>query len=403
MSVIALTTDILHQAVTKLQKELEESVADLEATRNALAEKDRVFRHRDALLEDTGMESRRLAELLERERQARRADEFKYENLQRTTQHSARTVTQHETRIKELETGRVSDKKKLAVQEEKYNSQLMERNNLLLALWNRLSTLCGTDWAHRNTLVNGRLPSIEVVASMLPGFGKNLLLAMKTVEGLIGGFRSKIRTVEKDLHRQYTTLEHDLELRGKKLDRLESLVHGRRPASGHSTAALSTSSEVYRLRTEIRTLKHDLSSLQQRTDGQPSAAPRGPPANIPIRDVSRRAVSQLSRHQSTSTIGTSAGGGGGSGGSVVGERQADTPESVYEIPEDDPAEQRWVHRLRELERRLKAEREARLMDRNGARKRLDEGRLENEELRMELEREKVRRLEGPHAAVESAT
>ena len=56
-----------------------------------------------------------------------------------------------------------------------------------------------------------------------------------------------------------------------------------------------------------------------------------------------------------------------------------------------PTEQRWVHRLKELERRLKAEREARLLDRRGARQRLEEGRLENEELRQMLEHERARR------------
>ncbi|MCJ1241604.1 Anucleate primary sterigmata protein B [Varicellaria rhodocarpa] len=38
----------------------------------------------------------------------------------------------------------------------------------------------------------------------------------------------------------------------------------------------------------------------------------------------------------------------------------------------EPSQQRWVHRLKELERRLKAEREARLLDQSGARKRLEE-------------------------------
>jgi hypothetical protein len=62
-----------------------------------------------------------------------------------------------------------------------------------------------------------------------------------------------------------------------------------------------------------------------------------------------------------------------------------------------PSEQRWIHRLKELERRLKAEREARLLDRSGARKRLEEGRLENEQLRLELERER----EGRRASMET--
>lgn len=52
---------------------------------------------------------------------------------------------------------------------------------------------------------------------------------------------------------------------------------------------------------------------------------------------------------------------------------------------------KWIHRLRELERRLKAEREARLLDRSGARKRLEERDAVNEELRMELERERMRK------------
>jgi len=52
---------------------------------------------------------------------------------------------------------------------------------------------------------------------------------------------------------------------------------------------------------------------------------------------------------------------------------------------------KWIHRLRELERRLKAEREARLLDRSGARKRLEERDAVNEELKMQLERERMRR------------
>jgi hypothetical protein len=57
-----------------------------------------------------------------------------------------------------------------------------------------------------------------------------------------------------------------------------------------------------------------------------------------------------------------------------------------------PSEQRWVHRLKELERRLKAEREARLLDRSGARKRIEESEAEKESLRLQLEREIERRV-----------
>ena len=46
--------------------------------------------------------------------------------------------------------------------------------------------------------------------------------------------------------------------------------------------------------------------------------------------------------------------------------------------------------MKEMERRLKAEREARLLDRRGARQRLEEGRVLNEELKAQLERERGR-------------
>ena len=69
------------------------------------------------------------------------------------------------------------------------------------------------------------------------------------------------------------------------------------------------------------------------------------------------------------------------------------PPQPLVVPPPQPApqsEQRWVHRLKELERRLKAEREARLLDRRGARQRLEERQMENDELRQQLEHERTR-------------
>jgi hypothetical protein len=58
----------------------------------------------------------------------------------------------------------------------------------------------------------------------------------------------------------------------------------------------------------------------------------------------------------------------------------------------DPGNQEvWIKRLHELEKRLKAEREARLLDRNGARRRLEERDAENKRLRAQLERQRVRK------------
>ncbi|KAI9778163.1 MAG: Anucleate primary sterigmata protein B [Candelina submexicana] len=368
------TRSSLLKSITKLQKELDSAVSELDTTKNDLAEKDRLLKTRDALLESAGLESQKLSDLLEKERQARRADKHNFEQIQKTHQSTTRTMSHHQTRINELETARQHDRKKHANLEQQFRDQLAERNNLLLALWNRLSTMCGTDWAHQNSLVSGKLPSLEVVASMLPAFSKNLLLAVKTVEGLIGGFKSRIRGVERDLWKEYQTLEHNLDLRVKKLDKLESIIQAQRTASQNSAP------EIARLRGENRLLKAELSILQK-----PDARSRTSQgehrlsiSGTPNRDVSRAAVAAtLMRHHSSSAVETL-------------ERAAASAIPLPSAPIE-PSQQRWVHRLKELERRLKAEREARLLDRSGARKRLEQGRAENEELRMELERERIRK------------
>ncbi|KAI9724986.1 MAG: hypothetical protein M1812_000262 [Candelaria pacifica] len=368
------TRSSLLKSITKLQNELDSTVSELDITRNDLAEKDRLLKTRDALLESAGLESQKLSDLLEKERQARRADKHNFEHIQKTHQSTTRTMSHHQTRVNELESARQHDRKKHANLEQQFRDQLAERNNLLLALWNRLCTMCGTDWAHQNSLVDGKLPSLEVVASTLPAFSKNLLLAVKTVEGLIGGFKSRIRGVERDLWKEYQTLEHNLDLRVKKLDKLEGIVQAQRTASQNSAP------EIARLRGENRLLKAELSMLQK-----PDARSRSSQgehrlstSGTPNRDVSRAAMAAtLMRHHSSSAVETL-------------ERAALSAIPLPSAPIE-PSQQRWVHRLKELERRLKAEREARLLDRSGARKRLEQGRAENEELRMELERERVRK------------
>lgn len=326
------------------------------------------------MLESHGLESRKLGDLLEKERQARRNEKYQQEQWQKTTQHTTRTVSQKETRIVELESARQADRKKLSTLEQQYQAQLRERNNLLLAMWNRLSTICGSDWQHKHSLVNGSLPSLEVVSSMLPSFSKNLLLAMKAVEGLIGGFKSRIRSVERELWKEYQSLEHNVDVENQRLDRLEKAVQNTR-----SDMSQGASSDIAKLKGENRLLKAELHALRKQE--APSRSGRGEQrtSNTPSREVSRSAMSAtLMRHHSSSAVETL-------------ERAGDVATMPIASAPIEPSQQRWIHRLRELERRLKAEREARLVDRSGARKRLEEGLQENEHLRMELERERVRR------------
>jgi len=372
------------QDVHKLQRDLEATIQELDNTKQDLAEKDRLLRNRDALLESTGLESRRMSDMLERERQARRQDQAAFENAKRGHQSVTRTIQQHESRVLELETLRSQDRQKLHGLEKQYRDQLLERNNLLYALWNRLSTLCGTEWARSNSLVSGELTSMELISKNIQGFNKNIILAVKSVEGIIGGFRQRIRSLEKDLTRDYQTLEHTLDVRIKRLEQLEKLVRAQRDSIGRPSTIRGgvvelNNQEVMKLRNENKTLRTEVSTLRAITattnivqDPSRSSSRAGSPSS------SKRAsmAQTLLRHHSTSAV----------------EGLSNPPDHPYpQAGPLQPSEQKWIHRLKELERRLKAEREARLLDRSGARKRLEQKVEENSELKAALERERERK------------
>lgn len=70
----------------------------------------------------------------------------------------------------------------------------------------------------------------------------------------------------------------------------------------------------------------------------------------------------------------------------------DAPAAASQAPpQPQQTEAKWVMRFKEMERRLRSEREGRLLDRDGARRRLDEGRRREAELQGALERERVRK------------
>ncbi|GAB7352086.1 hypothetical protein MBLNU459_g2587t1 [Dothideomycetes sp. NU459] len=397
------------QEIERLQNDLEQTVQDLETTRGDLVEKDRLLRNRDMLLESSGLESRRLSDLLDKERQARKHDLHQYEQSHRGHSTHARTIAQHESRVLELETSRSQDRRKMAVLEQQYRDQLVDRNNLLLALWNRLSTLCGSDWAQSHSLVNGEVPSIDVIARSLPGFNRNIIEAVKAVESLIGSFKTRIRAVEKSMSKDYQTLSQNLDVRIKRMDFLERAVKDAQAqidaqAQEHAqlrlqqTSSKSTNTrgtdEITKLKQEVKVLKAEL-KFQRQHPGQrtqehkvaetaESANRRG--SSVASTLSPRGIANSLLRHHSSSAVDTLQNASNNAPANI----QARNP-IVIASPPIQPSEQRWIHRLKELERRLKAEREARLLDRRGARQRLEEGKAENEELKAMLEREKIRR------------
>ncbi|TKA82121.1 hypothetical protein B0A55_01812 [Friedmanniomyces simplex] len=433
--------------VERLQRELENTANTLDRAKMDAADKDRLLRHRDGLLESTSLESRRLSDLLDKERAHRRHDMEQFEKSSRGQATHMREIAHHQSRVLELETAYSQDKRKMSALEQQFRDQLAERNNLLLALWNRLSTLCGQDWAQAHSQVNGENPSADVIQRSLTAFTKNVLAAVKTIEALIGSFKVRIRGIEKDLWRDYSTIEHNLDMRVRRMDALEAAVRDTQRAIAEKSAAaeeaekqqqqqsrpsairsmssksiIKGSEEITKLKSEVKLLKMELKfhrqhpspMAQQMINNQTPLSPEharrqsngggstsnigsGVGKSIAQSSPARAIVAQLLRHHSTSAVEQLRSHARHDGAEDSMRTDVPRPSQqqhqpiVLSTPPIQPSEQRWAHRMKEMERRLKAEREARLLDRRGARQRLEEGRLENEELRGMLEREKGRR------------
>ncbi|OQE37196.1 hypothetical protein PENCOP_c010G04937 [Penicillium coprophilum] len=401
--------------IMKLQKELESTALELESIRSQLEEKESLLRNRDALLESHGLESRKLSELLDRERHARRADKQSFESSLKSHQQASRTITQSNSRITDLEKARTEDRKRYALLEQQFKDQLSERNTMFLNIWKRISGLCGPDWAHSNSLINGNLPSQEVIGNILfwPGFSRNLLLAMKTVETVMASFKTRIKSIDHELTKRYHTLEISYNGRIKKLERLEEALKNIRSGRGQS----SSTPEMSKLRGENRLLKAELNLLQSNSRGQgpasaAAAAVMAPGPRSP--SLVSTAESQRSLGRSNSTTGTERPRPDkGLARSVTGLPQPSHSSSSSTLTNNnagtmiprtrsshsgwDGGDEKWIHRLHELEKRLKSEREGRLLDRSGARKRLEERDAENQKLRDQLSRERTRR--GPSGSI----
>lgn len=289
-------------------------------------------------------------------------------------------------------------------------------------LWTRLSTICGSDWAHNNSLISGRaLPSTESIGTMLPGFSKNILGAIKMIETIIGNFNTRAKSIERELWKEYQSLEATLDAKSKKLERLEVTVR-----SGVAAGNFDAQNKLTQLETAYRALKIENATLQRAHDartrgasymgkpgsndgqddrqdiGSPSPAiPTGPmrrsesiasrnripqldPNGAPVIGSSRRSSSRPGTITRSVTLGaaemerlgtTASGSTTGLAGGLSAAGGGGNDNDV-----------RWMFRLRELEAKLKQEREARNMDRAAARQRIQDSERQNGELSAELSR-----------------
>lgn len=445
--------------ISKLQNDLDATCRELDTARTSLNEKEHLLKQRDELLETSALEARRLAEMFDKEKQLHRGTKHQLETYQKTQQHIHGSMSTAEVRIKELETSKDRDKRALAKLEATFKEQLNERNSLLLVLWTRLSSICGTDWAHDNSLINGRaLPSLESVATMLPGFSKNLLGAVKTIESIVGKFQDRVKSVERELWKEYQHLEESLDKRVKKLDKLESIVRNgvATGALGPGNSSVSESilesmrARMTKLEDAYRQLKVENATLRTANDvrartssrggdrafeldnGSPSPAVPTGPSKLTERTTSRHSSKtyapamslssssssvrrESSRPSMVSRARTELGDAGESTsrpstvvrastendatafGQLLSHRSNNmelaAPAAVLSPGAPPDSDIKWMHRLKDLEGKLKAEREGRMLDRSEASRRLlDLEEVAREAQAREAKREKHRRL-----------
>ncbi|KAG6207891.1 hypothetical protein E4U35_000585 [Claviceps purpurea] len=429
------TRSSLLKSIAKMQRELENTVRELDTCKASLAEKERILKQRDALLESHGLETRKVTELLEKERLAHRNTKAQYETFQRTHQHLTHTANTQDVRIAELESTRGQDRRRLAQLEQSARDQLTERNELLLKLWHRLSMLCGREWLNNNALVDRQVvPSVEVIGSRLPGFSKNLFAAVKTIETMFQTLFTKIHSVERDLNKEYQTLENNLDVRVKKLDRLETML--RNSVASGTLPTQDMHNRMLRLEDAYRQLKVENATLRTASDVRTRAALSGTENTLPVNrgistssspspgiprgpgDRDKNRVSQSSQAAKSSRSGASsrantssgiprplsenlnlttsqgmelaisAAGGtaqesGSSSSSATTTAAAAAAAAAAASTKND---NRWLLRLRDMEYKLKMEREGRNQDRQAARQRLGGLEMENRDLRDRVRR-----------------
>ena len=276
--------------------------------------------------------------------------------------------------------------------------QLADRNQLLLTLWQKLSALCGREWVNNNTLIDRQaLPSTEAIATRLPGFSKNLFAAVKNIEVTMGSFQAKIQSVEHNLYREYQTLDNTLATRTKKLDRLEAMV--RNSVASGTLGSHDAPARMLRLEEAYRQLKVENTTLRTAQDvraragfssaasgsqdtfmgsqetGSPAPSVHRGPGDRDKDRVSHTSHGRSARSASLTRANTSV---GIPASASSGAGSMDVALSGEPSQHND---NRWLLRLRDMEYKLKMEREGRNQDRQAARQRLGGLETENRDLR----------------------
>jgi len=324
--------------LARQRRDLEDARAELDHANSKIREQDRLIVEREDLLDQMEAEYKGLEVELSKERQARRRES---------------AVPKDDPRIAQLEQVRTRER-------EQYAQLLKERNDLLHSLYARLAGLCTPTWKTQNASRTDR----SLASRDLPQLQRAITSALEAIEESVSSLPTRINDIERDIWADFQTLDTALNSRIKRLDHVEKAVQ-RAVAGGPSVSPSRASAETARLREDNSFLQKELRRLKQAQPADSFELPGLPSSGaLTTKQNPGNGTLSLATGKTASSGNTSNAAAGG-----------------Y-----DANEETWVLRIKEMNKRLTAEREGRLLDREAATKRLLEGQKEVKDLKKALGR-----------------
>ncbi|KAG5513593.1 hypothetical protein PMAC_001025 [Pneumocystis sp. 'macacae'] len=320
-------------SIKKLKSDLLLSREEIEKLNSNLIEKNIILKNKEEILESMAHENQKISEQLNKEISSKKNALKQLSKLTMFTESSRSILANRENKIISLEHTKIKDSKILNTLKNQYNSQLSERNSLLMMFWEKLSTLLNSEW------IQNIHPSSMDASNNFIYFSKNSILCIKHIEKLINSFPIKCKELEHKLLKEYQTIVTTLENRTKRISRLENFLKQ------------NISNQVI--------FKEQITNLK-----------------IENHEIKSKLHKNIKNNQKIQPLASSQ------------ETIISTKSDLIENTQNSIKNKKWILRLKELENRLKAEREARIRDRKGAQERLANFQHENEELREELQIER---------------
>ncbi|KAG4305802.1 hypothetical protein PORY_000712 [Pneumocystis oryctolagi] len=278
-------------------------------------------------------ENRKLSEQLDKEISNKKSALRQLSKLTISTESSRPILTNRENKMSNLEYTKMKDHKVLIALKSQYNSQLSERNSLLMMFWKKLSPLLNSEW------IQNIHPLSMDASNNFSYFSKNSILCIKHIEKLVNDFPIKCKKLEHKFLKEYQIILTTLENKTKRISRLENFLIKN---ISNQTIFKERITNFKVANHEIKSRLHD--SIKNKQAIQSSISSQEPDVFASF----------------------------------------DLTENIY----DSIKNKKWILRLKELENRLKAEKEARIRDKKGAQEQLAYFQHENEELREELQMER---------------